>query len=289
MKKTNTLKSIFSRFKAKIIGTFLLLLTETALVVATPFVFGMAIDGLIDGILYWPAVLAGVLTLLTLIGTLRRLYDTRTYTSIYRIIAPEVVASESANASTISETVTRVNLSKELVDFFENEMTEGLTSFVKIVGAVLMLAVFDMRIAGLAFIALFLILLVYIVTEKPVYRGNQRLNDELEKQVSIISGNSSGLIRSHFRILGKRYVRLSDIESINYAVIALILTALIIASLMVAVSWPEATTGKLFAVLTYVFEFSEGIYILPMIYQQLIRLKEISHRLSLKDMQVELT
>ena len=289
MKKTNTLKSIFSRFKAKIIGTFLLLLTETALVVATPFVFGMAIDGLIDGILYWPAVLAGVLTLLTLIGTLRRLYDTRTYTSIYRIIAPEVVASESANASTISETVTRVNLSKELVDFFENEMTEGLTSFVKIIGAVLMLAVFDMRIAGLAFIALFLILLVYIVTEKPVYRGNQRLNDELEKQVSIISGNSSGLIRSHFRILGKRYVRLSDIESINYAVIALILTALIIASLMVAVSWPEATTGKLFAVLTYVFEFSEGIYILPMIYQQLIRLKEISHRLSLKDMQVELT
>ena len=289
MKKTNTLKSIFSRFKAKIIGTFLLLLTETALVVATPFVFGMAIDGLIDGILYWPAVLAGVLTLLTLIGTLRRLYDTRTYTSIYRIIAPEVVASESANASTISETVTRVNLSKELVDFFENEMTEGLTSFVKIIGAVLMLAVFDMRIAGLAFIALFLILLVYIVTEKPVYRGNQRLNDELEKQVSIISGNSSGLIRSHFRILGKRYVRLSDIESINYAVIALILTALIIASLMVAVSWPKATTGKLFAVLTYVFEFSEGIYILPMIYQQLIRLKEISHRLSLKDMPVELT
>ena len=289
MKKTNTLKSIFSRFKAKIIGTFLLLLTETALVVATPFVFGMAIDGLIDGILYWPAVLAGVLTLLTLIGTLRRLYDTRTYTSIYRIIAPEVVASESANASTISETVTRVNLSKELVDFFENEMTEGLTSFVKIIGAVLMLAIFDMRITGLAFIALFLILLVYIVTEKPVYRGNQRLNDELEKQVSIISGNSSGLIRSHFRILGKRYVRLSDIESINYAVIALILTALIIASLMVTVSWPEATTGKLFAVLTYVFEFSEGIYILPMIYQQLIRLKEISHRLSLKDMPVELT
>ena len=46
------------------------------------------------------------------------------------------------------------------------------------------------------------------------------------------------------------------------------------------VAVPEPTPGGIFATLAYVREFALGIYVLSWLYQQVIRLREITSRLS---------
>ena len=114
MKNGLSLKNIFLRFKWKIIVTFLLLVLENAFTVLLPFVMGLAINDLLDksinGLLYFAAVYLGHL----LTGTLRRIYDTRAYTSIYTIIASETVHHHRQNQVSNSKTITRASLVREL-------------------------------------------------------------------------------------------------------------------------------------------------------------------------------
>jgi hypothetical protein len=69
--------SIFKRFRASILITFSLLSLENVLMVLTPFVLGLAIDGLLDGDLMPTLLLGGLLLAEIVIGTGRRFYDTR--------------------------------------------------------------------------------------------------------------------------------------------------------------------------------------------------------------------
>ncbi|MEM8807061.1 MAG: hypothetical protein AAGF01_13635 [Cyanobacteria bacterium P01_G01_bin.38] len=73
---------------------------------------------------------------------------------------------------------------------------------------------------------------------------------------------------------------MSNLEAINFGLSELLLFVLVIFSLFVAASGENATPGGIFAVLSYIFEFAEGIYALPLIFQQTVRINEISQRLS---------
>ena len=274
-----SLGGIFRRFCGKIVVTFGLLFFENCLTVVEPWLFGLAINDLLGGSTRGMLYVIGLELGKLILGVGRRMYDTRAYAAIYVSLAPETVEYQKAKGAPLSAVIARSQLVKELVDFFENYLTQGATSLLTSIGAVVMLLVLDIRLFWGSLVSILLIGLVYAFSEKRIFRFNRALNDEQEEQVDIISQQPQPAVIKHFRILARWYVRLSDLEAINFGIIELILTALVLFSLFIAVDVDNPSPGSIFAVVSYVLEFAEGVFVLPWIFQQFVRLKEITQRL----------
>lgn len=271
--------SIFKRFKWKISITFSLLFIENVFKVLQPLVLGIAINDLInkanDGLwLFCILYAAGFL-----IGVIRRYYDTRAYTSIYMSVASEVAGIQNQNQVSVSTIAARSSLIKELVDFFEYDITQAFTSLISVVGALILLALFDWWIFAACLLTILLILIIYSISNAKIYNFNIGLNDELEHRITILEKRERIGIVKHFKNISKWMVKLSDLETLNFGIIEIILFILAIFTLYLSASAVDATAGSIFSIMTYILEFSTGIFMLPIVFQQVIRLQEISTRL----------
>lgn len=275
-----TLSGILRRFRGRIAVTFSLLSLENVVIVATPLLLGLAIDGLLEGSLEATLWLAGALLIGTALGTGRRLFDTRTYSHIHATVANEITQRGWATRQSVSALSVRVELLREMVDFFEEDLVEAFNALVKILGAYLMLWYFNIDVLMLALAAAALIALVYVFTGERIYQINRGFNNRWEKQVNSLSSRNPTRTARHFLSLARWRIRLSDLEAISFAFIALVLIGLIIGSLIIVVQSGVGTPGSVFAILIYVLEITESAWMLPLLAQQFIRLREISNRLS---------
>ena len=274
-----SLLSIFKRFKWKISITFSMLIIENIFKVLQPLVLGIAINDLInksnDGLwLFCMLYAAGFC-----IGVVRRYYDTRAYTSIYTSVASEIANIQNQNKVSVSTIAARSSLIKELVDFFEYDITQAFTSLISVVGALIMLALFDWWIFAACLLTVLLILIIYKLSNNKIYGYNIGLNDELEHRITVLEKREHIGIVKHFKNISKWMVKLSDLETLNFGIIEVILFVLAIFTLYLSASAVDATAGSIFSIVTYILEFSNGIFMLPIVFQQVIRLQEISTRL----------
>ncbi len=165
----------------------------------------------------------------------------------------------------------------EFVEFFENSFPEILSGFIGIGGTLFILFFLEKLIfSGCLFIVL-IIIFVYGITSKKNLTYNKEMNNALEEQVQNIS-NRKFIIKNHFKNLMKWNIKLSDLETINFSVIWFFMIGLLIFSIKKA-SENAVEYGTIFSIIMYVFDFMDNALTLPLHYQQLIRLKEISGRL----------
>lgn len=274
-----SLSSIFKRFKWKISITFSLLVLENIFKVLQPLVLGIAINDLInqknDGLWIF-CILYGVSFF---IGLIRRYYDTRAYTSIYTVVASEIADIQNQKDVSVSTIAARSSLIKELVDFFEYDITQAFTSLISVVGALIMLALFDWWLFAACMLTILIIFSIYTLSNKKIYNFNIGLNDELEHRITILEKREQNGIVRHFKNISKWMVKMSDLETLNFGIIEVVLFVLAIFALYISASAIDATAGSIFSIITYILEFSNGIFMLPIVFQQLIRLQEISTRL----------
>lgn len=274
-----SIRSIFKQYRLKISTTFLLLILENAFKVLQPLVLGIAINDLINKSNKGLLIFGGLYLAGFLVGVIRRYYDTRAYTFIYTNIASEIAQIQNEKQVEVSAIAARSALVKELVDFFEQDITQGFTSAISVVGALVMLLVFDVWIFFGCIVSIILIFIIYAISNGKIYGYNIGLNDELEHRINVLESRNQPKIRNHFKGISNWLVKLSDLETLNFGIIEVILFLLAVFALYASASDVSANAGRIFSVVTYVLEFSGGVFMLPFIYQQIIRLKEISSRL----------
>ncbi|SFD37051.1 ABC transporter six-transmembrane domain-containing protein [Pseudoalteromonas denitrificans] len=275
-----SLVQIFKRFKSQISVTFILVLIESVLGILFPLFIGWAINDLLDNQLnglYWLAAL-GFSSLI--IGSARRLYDTRTYSKIYQQVATERVEKEKTKQQTVSTISARTSLLTELVEFLENSMPEVINVFIGIIGTLFIVVTMNVNVFYACFSLALLVSFVYLITGRFNYQLNANYNEELENQVKTLEQNDMGVIKLHFKNLMKWNIKLSDLETINYFIIWLGVIALLLYTPVSAIGMGVVDYGLVFSLMIYVFQYIELIVALPLFIQQLIRLKEISNRLS---------
>jgi len=274
-----TLSVIFQRFTGKILFTLGLLSLENILMIAMPFLLGLAIDGLLAGDKQPLYLLAAVLILSTILGTARRFYDTRVYSHIAARLAREVAEKQLARQSSVSKVNTRVEMVSELVDFFEYELVESFNAVIKLVGTLVMLGFFHINLLLTALACTAFIVVIYLISGTRYFNLNRALNDQHEQQVDILTAGQRPSLFRHFTAMARSKVRLSDIEALNFGGVFILISLLIVINLVLASEVVGITTGGLFSVLTYTWEFAEVAIVLPLVYQQWVRSKEISTRL----------
>ncbi len=271
-----TIAGIWKTYRLKITGTLCLLAVERMLGVAVPFVLGVAINDLIDDNLrgIWWLVAQELLALS--IGTVRRLYDTRVYAVIYTDIADNTAQQLDIG---VSRRAARLGLARELVDFFEWELPELFAALIGICGAIAMLLYLLPTVGGLSLAAALLVGSVFMFSRGRMFSLNKLLNNELERQVTMLDSGREFSRRRHLSRLARWRIHLSDLEATNFAVADLLLASLIVGAVVVTVR-AGLSVGEVFAILTYLIGVTENLIILPWTYQQLIRAREIGGRIA---------
>ncbi|PID64694.1 MAG: hypothetical protein CR962_01205, partial [Gammaproteobacteria bacterium] len=128
------------------------------------------------------------------------------------------------------------------------------------------------------------IIVVFMATGKLTTRLNHHYNNTMEEQVVAIDKRTTMPIRGFMQRLMKWNIKLSDLETVIFGVIWLAMVALIVFSVVQAVGAGNAIkVGAVMSIVMYVFQFAEGAGMLPLYFQQFLRLQEISLRLKQVD------
>ena len=271
-----TLAGIWLTYRSKIIATMSLLTVERLFAVAVPFVLGIAINDLIEGSFRGVLMLAGLEVAVLGIGTARRLYDTRVYAGIYTDSAD---TQATKTHLPVTKRAARLQLGRELVDFFEWHLPQLAASLIGIAGAFAMLLYMLPSVGAASIVVGILIGLVFVVSKRRMFGLNKLLNNELERQVTMLESDRDFGRRMHLNRLARWRIHLSDLEATNFAIAEFILAILIIGAVVITVR-SGMSVGGVFAVLTYLIDLAEGLVVLPWTYQQAIRMQEIGGRMA---------
>lgn len=238
-----------------------------------PFVIGIAINDYLEGS-YRGLTLFGLLGIATLVlMTVRRLYDTRLYSKIYEQIG---LASTKQNTQLSTKTA-RLNMLREIVEFFEHSMPELINSFAVLFGSLFFLAFLSTKVFIASLIVSLLIVFIYGLSTKRTLHYNHELNDEFEKQVDIVRSSDTAKTRHHILRLNKWTIKLSDIETMNFGLTWVLVICLQLFAIVVSANEVVAY-GTILSIVLYVFEFTETSVQIPYSWQEYLRLKDIFER-----------
>lgn len=275
-----SLVNIFTRFKVKISITLILVILELVASILYPLFIGFAINDLIKSN-YNGLMMLVVLTVVSIIvGAARRFYDSRVYSKVFCKVADELTEDERQKGSTSSKISARVYLLTELVEFFENSFPEIVGSFIGVIGILIILFGINMKIFFMCIGIILVIFIVYGVTTNLNWSLNKEYNDESEHMVAIIDSKDDKELSNYFKRIMRLNIKLSDLEMGNYSVISVFSMAAFLASMMIVISEGNVQYGTVMAILMYVYDFVGRVSVLPLYYQNYIRLQEITTRLA---------
>ncbi|MBD3674023.1 MAG: hypothetical protein HUJ26_10910 [Planctomycetaceae bacterium] len=280
-----TLKGLFRRHRGKMLLTYTLFNIENLLRLAQPAALGWAINDLLHD--RWTGVWILVAQHLShmLIGTLRKMYDTRAFTSIYSELATNVITDQKAQQEAVSRIAARSAMSREYVEFFERYVPMIIRSGYSIVGALLMLGLYDpwlIAYCGGLIVPALILNRFYSLRTLQLSTG---LHDQLEHEVDIIREGGDADVRDHFDKAAGWRIRLSDAEAINFSLMELFILGVMIACLVRFCSSGTPEAGDIFAVFRYVLMFMMGMDTVPRLVEQMSRLKDIGKRTGRRQME----
>ena len=117
---------------------------------------------------------------------------------------------------------------------------------------------------------------------KRMYELNREKNDELEKQVDVLSSGDASRISEHYAQLRNWQVKISDREALNFGWMELMVLIVLVGSLLLSTNrhWEEGFyAGDVIGIYSYVLKFVSGLDTIPYTIQRWASLKDITRRM----------
>ena len=268
--------------------TYFLFLIEMAGSLLRPLFLGIAVNDLIKGSYSGLIWLCVVHLVWLVIGTFRHRLDTRTYSAIYTSMVTRFLARRYKQGD-VSKLSAHSTLARELVDFLEFDLVYVMEAGYNILGSLLLLFLYDTSVVGVCLAILLPVTLISYQYGRRMRKFNRMKNDELEKQVDVISSGNGHLIRQHYDNLRKWQVQISDQEAWNFGIMELLVMVVIGLSLLITNKTMGATmeAGSLIGIYSYIQRFVSGLDTIPYTVQRLSALKDILHRMHLQEEDLE--
>jgi ABC-type multidrug transport system fused ATPase/permease subunit len=279
------LGKIVLKHKYQLLITYILFTLEMVGLLLRPFFLSKAVNDLLqnsyNGLIY--LIVAHVIWLIA--GTIRHMYDTRTYTAIYNSLVGQLF-SKSYGKEEVSKLSAHSTLSREFIDFLEFDLNYVVEAIYNLLGSMIMLFFYNKKVVLLCFLMLIPVMIISFFYGKKMQKLTQYKNDELEKQVEIITTQNQNAIKNHYNLIRKWQVKISDKEAWNFGVLELIALSIIIISLLVTVNDGKhfsLLAGDIIGIYNYVLKFISGIDTIPYSFQRLTSLKDIVSRIEFGD------
>ena len=247
------------------------------------YFFGEAINDLIKGSYKGLMILTAVHLAYLIIGTIRHMYDTRTYSAIYTSLVTRFI-TRRYRKNDVSKLTAHSTLAREFVDFLEHDLVYVIEAAYNIAGSLVILFFYDKTVVITCLIMMIPVIITSMWYGKKMMRLNKHKNDELEKQVDIISSGNKVSIRHHYNNLRKWQVRISDKEAWNFGFMEIMVLLVIGISLIVSSNMHSSAimAGSLFGMYSYILKFASGLDTIPYTMERLSSLGDITRRIELE-------
>ena len=282
MSRYHFLRKLMLRHKYQLLVTYTLFSLEMTGSLLRFYFFGEAINDLIKGSFRGLILLAIVQMVCMAVGTLRHIFDTRTYTAIYTTLVTSFLRRGYQRAD-LSKLSARSTLARDIVDFLEQDLVYVIEAVYNVVGSLIILFFYDKAIVAICMLVLIPVSIVSRKYGRKMNELNRMKNDELEKQVDIINTGDPHQIRRHYAALRKWQIRISNKEAWNFSFMEMMVLLITVVSLLVSKTLhPEAMlAGNIFGIFSYILKFASGLDTIPYTIQRISGLDDITRRLSL--------
>ena len=276
------IQTIVKKHKYKLLLTYSLFAIEMLGLLLRPYFLGEAVNGLLknsyQGLIF--LVVAHLLWVVT--GTIRHMYDSRTYSDIYTSLVVRLM-SRNKNKQ-LSKLSAHSNLSREFIDFLEFDLNYIIEAAYNIIGSLILLCLYDAQVVMLCLLMLIPVTVTSYIYGKRMRMLNKHRNDELEEQLNVLATKNPLRINQHYNNLRKWQIRISDQEAWNFGVMELLVIVIITAALIISSSMTGKTmqAGDLIGIYTYILKFVSGLDTVPYMIQRFASLKDILHRVELQ-------
>ena len=275
-----TLKAIARAHPGKLSITLGLVGLENALLLAYPLFAGFAVDAILRSDAANALFYAAVVLAFWVVGAARRSVDTRTFTRIYADLAVPVILNQRIQQESTSTVAARVVLAREFVDFFEKHVPTIATALVSLVGAAVMLLAIEPWVGVACLVALFACASFMPRFARRNEALHERLNDRLEREISLVEKVGSHTLHRHYRLLSRLRILLSDREAIAFLVIGTTAALLFVLTITQLALTEDVQAGHVYAVMTYLWTFVGSLDDAPSMVDQMARLKDIGKRVN---------
>lgn len=284
MSRFEILKRLMQKHRWSLMITYSLFSLEMLGSLLRPFFLGVAINDLMKGSYHGLIVLSIIHFLWLIIGTIRHMYDTRTFSSIYTSLVTQFL-SRRYGKTEVSKLSAHSNLSREFVDFLEFDLAYVIEAAYNLLGSLIMLYFYDAAVVAICFTILLPVIAISFFYGKKMRKLTRLKNNELEKQVDIISEGRPEDIQGHYNNLRKWQIKISDKEAWNFGIIEIMVMMIIGASLLICNKGFGTTVlaGNLIGIYNYILKFVSGIDTIPYTVQRIASLNDITRRIELED------
>jgi ABC-type multidrug transport system fused ATPase/permease subunit len=284
MSRFAILRQIMKQHRYRLILTYVLFSLEMLGNLLRPLFLGIAVNDLIKGSYNGLILLSAVHFSWLVIGTIRHRLDTRTYSAIYSSLVTKFLARRY-NKSDVSKLSAHSTLAREFVDFLEFDLAYVIEAAYSILGSLILLFFYDTSVVLVCLSILLPVTGFSYLYGKRMNKLNHQKNDELEKQVDIISTGNNHLIRQHYDNLRKWQIRISDQEAWNFGIMEILVMVVIGLSLLITnkTTGNSIEAGSLIGIYSYIQRFVSGLDTIPYTVQRLSSLNDITRRIELQE------
>jgi ABC-type multidrug transport system fused ATPase/permease subunit len=290
MYKISILGSLIKEYRLKLFLTYSLFSLEMLGALLRPFFLGLAINDLIKGSYHGLIILSIIHLCWLIIGTIRHMYDTRTFTSIYSSMVTRFLSKRNQDAD-ISMLSAHSTLSKELVDFLESDLPYILEALYNIFGSLVLLYFYESNVVLICFAILLPVGVISYFYGEKMSALTKMKNDELEKQVSVIAFGNKDSINKHYNKLRSLQIKISDKEAWNFGMIEILVLIVIGLSLVVSskLFGTILLAGNIIGIYNYILKFVSGLDTIPYTVQRFSLLKDIIKRIDYQSENIQMT
>jgi len=271
----NKIVEIFKQFKFELTWIYAFMLLTELSNLATPFLLGKSIDGLIAGSWWWLMLLGASYFLSTFFNYKRMVYDTKVYTKIYNSIVFKFLKNDELDTST---KIARTDMAYEIVHVLEGYVHYYIATIVTIIGSIGFIYSENWRVGVLVSIAAVLITTIGIQFYKKLQQSIRLRNNHNEtKAIAIDSGYLQSI--SFFERMKRLNIYDSTLQGKNWFIIGLIKNLfLFIAIILLVLTTENITIGSIITVYSYVNNFLIALLSVPVAIEMYSRLGDVLKR-----------
>jgi len=168
-----------------------------------------------------------------------------------------------------------------MVDFFERVLPVLVDVIYSVVGALIMLAVYDWVLVPLAAGLIVPVCVLSYSFGRAALKLNRELNDELEREVAVINEGVREDVHEHYAHVRGIRIDLNDRAAWNFGLLegcAFVLMAIALIRCC-SVSTGAEAAGPICAVFGYILIFSRNLTNVPLLIEQISRMRDIYRRM----------
>lgn len=250
---------------------------ESGLFVAQFYFIGRAINDLLDKSWLGIYILAGVFTTKIIVSHIKQLRVGKAYKTIYDQLITRTIGEPLEAGENLEHLTPKSAIIYAIANFFKTDLIKGFETIIRLAFVLAILFIINKAIfAACLSLGLIVFILYRLQKSKTIYLSHQ-LALESKKEYAFLKRRNVKEFYDHHRKLERLDQQLLGISSINLSIIEILSFALMIFSLVVLVrAEGQNALGTFFAMLYYVFAFSESMFLIPSVYQKYLKTNELS-------------